>query len=117
MCRRTQSWSLTTLASRACRTSFCELKTRSLAIASPFDQYRHERLDAQAVQRRGAVEQHRVVADDLVEDVPDLGPAALHHALGRLDVGGVALVHELAHDERLEQLERHLLGQAALVEL
>src|SRR5258706_1373960 len=83
----------------------------------PFDQHRHERLDAEAVQGRGAVEQHRVVADDLVEDVPDLGPAALDHALGRLDVRGVALVYELTHDERLEELERHLLGQAALVEL
>ena len=81
------------------------------------DQHRHERLDAQAVKGRGAVEQHRVVADDLVQDVPDLGPAALDHSLGRLDVGRVALVDELAHDERLEELERHLLGQAALVEL
>src|SRR5258706_5037647 len=82
-----------------------------------FDQDRHERLDAEAVQGRGAVEQHRVVADDLVQDVPDLGPAALDHSLGRLDVGRVTLVDELAHDKRLEQLERHLLGQAALVEL
>jgi hypothetical protein len=30
---------------------------------------------------------------------------------------GEALLDELAHDERLEQLERHLLGQAALVQL
>jgi hypothetical protein len=30
---------------------------------------------------------------------------------------GEALLHELAHDERLEQLERHLLRQAALVQL
>ncbi len=67
-----------------------------------FHQHGHERLDAQAVQGRGAVEQHRVVADDLVEG---------------LDVRRVALVHQLAHDERLEELERHLLGQAALVQL
>ena len=37
------------------------------------DQHRLEGLDAQPVQGRGAVEQHRVLADDLVEDVPDLG--------------------------------------------
>jgi hypothetical protein len=36
------------------------------------DQHRLERLDAQAVQRRRAVEQHRVLADHLFEDVPDL---------------------------------------------
>ena len=37
-----------------------------------FDQHRLERLDAHAVQRRGAVQQHRVVLDHLFEDVPDL---------------------------------------------
>src|ERR687893_87932 len=70
-----------------------------------------------AVQRRGAVEQHRVVLDDLLEDIPDFRPHALDDALGALDVVGEALLDELAHDERLEQLERHLLGQPALVEL
>ena len=81
------------------------------------DEDRHERLDAEAVERRGAVQQDRVVLDDLLEDVPDLGPDALDDALRALDVVGEALLDELAHDERLEQLERHLLGQAALVEL
>ena len=81
------------------------------------DQDRLEGLDAQAVQRRRAVEQHRVVLDDLFEDVPDLGPHALDDALGALDVVRQALLDQLAHDERLEQLERHPLGQAALVQL
>ena len=36
-----------------------------------FDQHRLERLDAEAVQRRRAVQQNRVLADDLFEDVPD----------------------------------------------
>ena len=58
-----------------------------------------------------------MVLDDLFEDVPDLGPDALDDALRALDVVGEALLDELAHDERLEQLERHLLGQPALVEL
>ena len=35
------------------------------------DQDRLERLDAKTVQRRRAVQQHRVLADHLVEDVPD----------------------------------------------
>ena len=81
------------------------------------DEDRHERLDAQAVEGRGAVQQDRVVLDDLFEDVPDLGADALDDALGALDVVGEALLDELAHDERLEQLERHLLGQPALVQL
>ena len=58
-----------------------------------------------------------MVLDDLFEDVPHLGPDTLDDPLGALDVVGEALLDQLAHDERLEQLERHLLGQAALVEL
>jgi hypothetical protein len=37
------------------------------------DQHRLEGLDAEAVQGRRAVEHHRVLADDLFEDVPNLG--------------------------------------------
>ena len=81
------------------------------------DQHRLERLDAEAVQRRRAVEQHRMLADDLLEDVPDLRRLLLDHALGRLDGGGHAALLELGVDERLEQLERHLLRQAALMQL
>ena len=47
-----------------------------------FDQHRLERLDAHAVQRRGAVQQHRVLVDDLFQDVPDLLVAPLEHLLG-----------------------------------
>ncbi len=36
------------------------------------DQHRLERLDAQAMERRRAVEQNRMLADNLVEDIPDL---------------------------------------------
>ena len=81
-------------------------------------QHRLEGLDAEAVQRGRTVEEHRVLLDDLFEDVPHLGAAdALDHALGRLDVLGQLGVDEALHHERLEQLERHQLGQAALVEL
>ena len=82
-----------------------------------FDQHRLERLDAHAVQRRGAIQQHRVVLDHLFENVPDLVVLALEHLLGRLDRVGVAELLEPADDERLEQFQRDLLGQAALVQL
>ena len=81
------------------------------------DQHRLEGLDAEAVQGRGAVQQHRVLADHLFEDVPNLRPLLLDHALGGLDRGRHAVELELRVDERLEQLERHLLRQAALVQL
>ncbi len=81
------------------------------------DQHRLERLDAQAVQRRSAIEQHRMLADHLVKDIPDLGLLLLHELLRLLHRGGEALGVEPRVDERLEQLERHLLRQAALVQL
>jgi hypothetical protein len=81
------------------------------------DQQRFEGLDAQPVERGRAVEEHGVLADDLLEEVPHLGPLLLHHLLRRLDGGDEAFLLELVVDERLEQLERHLLGQAALVQL
>ena len=81
------------------------------------DQDRLEGLDAEPVERRRPVQEHRVLLDDVLEDVPDLRPLLLHELLGRLDRRGDAPLLELAQDERLEQLERHLLGQPALVEL
>ena len=56
-------------------------------------------------------------ADHLVEDVPDLRALLLHELLGLLDGRGQALGLQPRVDERLEQLQRHLLGQPALVQL
>ena len=81
------------------------------------DELRLEGLDAETVKRGRAVEQHGTLADDLLEHVPDLRTRPLHHALGALDVLRVAQVDEALDHERLEQLERHLLGQTALVQL
>jgi hypothetical protein len=58
-----------------------------------------------------------VLLDHLFEDVPDLGLLLLDHLLGLLDRRDQAALFELVVDERLEQLERHLLRQAALVQL
>ena len=82
-----------------------------------FDEHRLKRLDAEAVEGRGAVEQDRVILDDLFEDVPDDGLLHLDHLFGLLDGGAVAGLFETVIDEGLEELERHLLGQAALVQL
>ncbi len=79
-------------------------------------EHRLERLQTEAVERRRTVEQHRVLLDDLLEHVPDLGDHRVDHLLGRLDVLHRLALDQPRHDERLEQLERHQLGQAALVE-
>src|SRR5205085_1129213 len=73
--------------------------------------------DAEAVKGRSAVQQNRVLLDDLFEDVPDLGTLLLDHLLGGLDGGDEALLLELVVDERLEELQGHLLGKTALVQL
>ena len=71
----------------------------------------------EAVQRRRTVQHDRVFLDDLGQDIPYFALATLDHSLGRLDVLGDALVDKLLHDERLEQLESHQLGETTLVEL
>jgi hypothetical protein len=81
------------------------------------DQHRLERLDAKAVQRRRAVQQHRMLADDLVEDVPDFRRSFSTMRLAALMVSWTGPWLEAGVDERLEQFERHLLRQAALVQL
>src|SRR5690554_1494709 len=82
-----------------------------------FDQQRLECLDTKTVQGGRTVQQHRVLLDHLIENIPDLVLLLLHHLLGTFDGGDVALLFELIIDKRLEELERHLLGQTALVQL
>ena len=60
------------------------------------DQDGLEGLDAQAVQRGGAVQEHRVLADDVLQEVPHLRTLLLDHLLGGLDGGDEALLLELA---------------------
>src|SRR5271168_3744010 len=81
------------------------------------DQHRLESLNAEAVKSGSAVEQHGMLADDVLEDVPDGRFLRLDELLGLLDRGAVARGFQAVIDERLEQLERHLLRQAALVQL
>ena len=78
---------------------------------------RLERLDPQAVQRRCAVQQYGAIPDHLFQHVPHLGLGALHDPLRALDVVRQPASHERVHHERFEQLQRHLLGQSALIEL
>ena len=80
-------------------------------------QHRLECLYAQAVQRRRAVEEYGVLFYYVLQYVPDLGLYTLYHALRALYVVCVCVLHKLLHYEGLEQLQRHLLWQAALIHL
>ena len=82
-----------------------------------FDEHRLESLDAEAVQRGGAVEQNRVIFDDLFEDVPNDGILLFDQFFRLLDRGAMAALFQPVIDERLEKFERHLLRQAALMQL
>src|SRR5439155_15190417 len=81
------------------------------------DELRLERLDAETMERRRAVQQNGMLRDDLLEHVPDFLGHRVDVLLRRLDVLHGLPLDEPAHDERLEELERHQLRQAALVQL
>ena len=81
-----------------------------------FDEFRVEGLDAEAVERGCSVEQHGVAVHYLFESVPDFVIGLLGASLGGFDVVGVAFSDQAVHDERLEQFQRHLLGDAAFIE-
>src|SRR5437763_1884510 len=82
-----------------------------------FDEHRFKGLNTKSMKRRRAVEQHRMVANDLFQDLVHLGRLALHDLLRALHRLGDAFLDELMDDEWLEQLERHQLGKTALMQL
>ena len=82
-----------------------------------FDQNRLECLNAEAVQGRRTVEHNRMLADDILENVPDFRLKTLHHLLRVLDIMADSSGNQLLHHKRLKQLDRHLLGKTALIDL
>src|SRR2546422_7518462 len=82
-----------------------------------FDEDRFESLDPQTMKGRSPIEENRVLLDDVFEDVPDLGTFLFHELLGRLDRRRDAAFLQLSQNKGLEEVEGHLLGQAALVQL
>ena len=79
------------------------------------NQLRLERLNTQTVQGRCTVQQHRMLGNDLFENIPHLRAETLNHTLSTLNVLRVRKLHQALHDEGLEQLQRHLLRQTALM--
>ena len=81
-----------------------------------FDQHRLKGLDAETMQGRRTVKHNGMLANHLIQDIPDFRAFFLHHLLRGLDGRGQATTQQLVEDERLEQLQRHFLGQAALMQ-
>src|SRR5438034_9458767 len=82
-----------------------------------FDQHRLERLNAQAMQSGRAIEQDGMIFDYFFQNVPNHRILLLYQFLSLLDRGAMAALFQAMINERLEQLERHLLGQPALMQL
>ena len=81
------------------------------------DEGRLEGLNTESVQGRGTVQHNRVTLDDILEDVPYLRIQTVNHLLRVLDVMCLTGLNQLLHNERLEQLEGHLLRNTALIDL
>ena len=58
-----------------------------------------------------------MLANHILQDVPDDGFLRFDKLLGLLDGGAMTRGFELVVDERLEELEGHFLRQTALVQL
>jgi hypothetical protein len=82
-----------------------------------FDQQRFERLNAETVQGRCTIQQHRMFANHFFENIPYDRFFCFHHTLAGLDGSRQTHRFEPAENERLEQFQRHFLGQAALMQL
>ena len=74
------------------------VETNGVAI----DKDRLEGLDAKAVQSRRAVQENRVLADDLFDDIEDDAVVAIDDLIGLLMRGHIASLDEKSGDERTE---------------
>ena len=81
------------------------------------NQHRLKRLDTQTVQGWRTVQQNWMLANNLFQDVPNFWPLTLNHSFGCLNGVGQSVQLQLGKNERLKQLQRHFLGQAALMQL
>ena len=81
-----------------------------------FDQDRLKRLNAQAVQRWCAVQENRMLANHLFQDVPNNWRAAFDFFLRRFNRGCNAQLLKACKDKGFEEFERHQLRQTALVQ-
>ena len=75
-----------------------------------------KRLNASAMQRRRAVEQHGMIFHHFFQHFPDFRCFALHHFLRIFNRCRKSFFLKLMKHERLEQFQRHFFRQAALMQ-
>src|SRR5215831_2730778 len=81
------------------------------------DQLWFKRLNRKTVQSRSTVQEHRMTSGYFIKNVPDLGSLAFDHLFRAAYRMHVAEIFEPSNDEWLEKNQRHLLRQAALIQL
>ena len=81
------------------------------------DQSWLEGLNPHPVKRGSTIQQHRVICDHLLKDIPDFFILPLQHLLGRFDRIGVAKFFQSSDDERLIKFECDFLGETTLMQL
>ena len=81
-----------------------------------FNKHRLKGLDAETVKGRRAVKHHRMLANNIGQDVPHFRHFALNHLLSGFNRRRLTRSLQLGVDKRLKQLKRHFLRQTALVQ-
>ena len=102
---------LVTIEVRVVGTACQRMKANGLAL----DQGRLESLDGKAVKRWSTVQQNRVLFGYFLKHVPNFGCLALDQFFGRTNGMHITKILEPSDDEGLEQYQRHLLRETALV--
>ena len=95
----------------------CRTYERVKLYCLTFDKYRLKRLDTESVKGWCTVEHYGMFFDDILEHIPNFGTKPLNHLLCVLDIVSRFVRNKLLHNERLEQLYRHLLRETALIYL
>ena len=74
-------------------------------------------LNTKTVKCRGTVQHNRVLTDNLLQHIPYLRLKLLNHLLGLLNIVCCSVCYQFLHNERLEQLNSHLLRKTTLIDL
>ena len=74
-------------------------------------------LDTESVKCRSTVQHNGMLMNNILEHVPNLTIETLDHLLCLSDVVCYLSLNKLFHNEGLEKLDCHLLGETALVDL
>ena len=72
-------------------------------------------LNTQSMQSRGTVQKYGMLLNNILQNIPNLGFSTFNLTLCALNIGSNAAGNQALHNEGLEQLQSHFLGQAALM--